>query len=106
MAGGAVTNLDELDSLLRAQAGAGAVALMVKRGAAGVSVYQGNTRLDVPGFPVEIVNTVGAGDGFAAGLICGWARGWDWERGGAIRQCLRGAGGIAAGLRSSAADFG
>ena len=32
------------------------------------------------GYPVEIVNTVGAGDGFASGLIAGWARGWDWER--------------------------
>ena len=80
MAGGALPDSGELESLLRAQAAGSAAALVVKRGAAGVSILRGGERLDVPGYAVEIVNTVGAGDGFAAGLICGWARGWDWHR--------------------------
>ena len=54
--------------------------LVVKRGARGLSVFQRDRVVDVPGYPVEIVNTVGAGDGFASGLIAGWARGWDWSR--------------------------
>jgi len=27
-----------------------------------------------------VLNTVGAGDGFASGLIYGWAQGWDWAQ--------------------------
>lgn len=80
MAGGTVPDKHELESLLDEAAGNHAAALVVKRGAAGVSIVQGQARIDVPGFPVEIVNTVGAGDGFASGFICGWARGWDWRR--------------------------
>ncbi len=80
MAGSAVPDKHELESLLDEAARHYAAALVVKRGAAGVSIVQGQSRIDVPGFPVEIVNTVGAGDGFASGLICGWARGWDWQR--------------------------
>lgn len=80
MAGGAVPDKHELEDLLDEAARHQAAALVVKRGAAGVSIVQGQSRIDVPGFPVEIVNTVGAGDGFASGLICGWARGWDWRR--------------------------
>lgn len=46
----------------------------------GVTVTTAEGRADVPGFEVKGVNTVGAGDAFAAGLI--WARleGWDWTR--------------------------
>jgi 5-dehydro-2-deoxygluconokinase len=33
---------------------------------------------DVAGFPVEVVNTVGAGDSFAAGLVTGFVRGMPW----------------------------
>ena len=54
--------------------------LVLKRGDRGVRIYQGDDFGDVPGFPVEVVNTVGAGDGFASGLIYGWACSWDWER--------------------------
>ena len=80
MAGGAAPNKQELESLLDECARNHPAVLIVKRGAAGVSIVQRKARIDVPGFPVEIVNTVGAGDGFASGLICGWARGWGWRR--------------------------
>lgn len=80
MAGGAAPDKRELDSRLDETARNHSAALIVKRGAAGVSIVQGQARMDVPGFPVAIVNTVGAGDGFASGLICGWARGWGWRR--------------------------
>ena len=39
-----------------------------------------NPHSDVPGFPVEILNTVGAGDAFASGFIYGYLKGWDWHQ--------------------------
>ena len=36
--------------------------------------------IDVPGFPVEVYNTLGAGDAFASGLIYGYVKGWDWYK--------------------------
>ncbi|MEZ4632871.1 MAG: 5-dehydro-2-deoxygluconokinase [Deinococcales bacterium] len=59
----------------------GPKALVVKRGSKGASVYdrQGN-RTDVPGFPVEIYNVLGAGDAFASGFIYGQIKGWDYYK--------------------------
>jgi 5-dehydro-2-deoxygluconokinase len=37
-------------------------------------------RIDVPGFPVEVFNILGAGDAFASGLLYGYVQGWDWYR--------------------------
>lgn len=53
-------------------------ALVLKRGAKGVTIYYDDQSVDVLGFPVEVVNTVGAGDAFASGLIYGMIQGWDW----------------------------
>ncbi len=80
MAGGTAPDKHELESLLEDAARQQPAALIVKRGAAGVSIVQGQARADVPGFPVEVLNTVGAGDAFASGLIYGWARGWGWQQ--------------------------
>lgn len=55
--------------------------LIVKRGAQGVSIFQpGTAPQDVPGFPVEILNVLGAGDAFAGGFIYGYLQGWDLYR--------------------------
>lgn len=55
--------------------------LIVKRGAHGVSILQsGQASQDVTGFPVTVLNTVGAGDAFASGLIYGRLQGWDWYK--------------------------
>ena len=55
--------------------------LVVKRGAKGATVYQkGHLPLEVPGFPVEIYNILGAGDAFASGLIYGYLKRWDWYK--------------------------
>ncbi len=69
----------ELDGRVEALLVDGVGAVVLKRGPAGVTVLLPGERLDVPGFPVEVVNTVGAGDAFASGLI--WARlsGRDWH---------------------------
>ncbi len=58
-----------------------AYTLVVKRGARGVSIYtqQGDV-INAAGFPIEVLNTVGAGDAFASGLIYGYRQGWAWYK--------------------------
>ena len=53
-------------------------AIVVKRGPGGASVFAGGDRIDVAGFAVDVVNTVGAGDSFASGVICSRLRGDTW----------------------------
>jgi len=56
----------------------GVEALVIKTGSRGASVYlPDGTIQEVPGFPVEVVNILGAGDAFAAGFIYGYLKGWD-----------------------------
>ena len=80
MAGEAVGDRAGLGRRLRAYCEAHDVTLVVKRGARGVSILQRGAGQDVPGYEVEVLNTVGAGDAFASGLIAGWAQGWAWTR--------------------------
>ena len=70
-----------VDEAIQAVLSRGVRVLVVKRGERGCSVFRsGEAPLDVPGFPVEVTNVLGAGDAFAAGLIYGYVRGWDWRR--------------------------
>lgn len=51
--------------------------LIVKRGAKGVTIFYSDGRIEeVPGFPVDILNVLGAGDAFASGFIFGYLQGW------------------------------
>ncbi len=58
--------------------------LVCKRGAAGAVAFTGDipNKLDEgeagPGFPIEVFNVLGAGDGFMSGLLKGWLDGEDW----------------------------
>lgn len=60
--------------------------LICKRGAAGAVAFTGPIpdSLDAgetgPGFPVEVFNVLGAGDGFMSGLIKGWLEDAGWTR--------------------------
>ena len=56
-------------------------ALIAKRGRKGATIFRtdgGN--MDVPGFPVEVYNILGAGDAFGSGFIYGYLKGWDLYR--------------------------
>jgi 5-dehydro-2-deoxygluconokinase len=53
-----------VDALLAA----GVRRLIVKRGERGCTVIEDGETVDVPGFPVEVVNGLGAGDAFAAAV--------------------------------------
>ncbi|WP_372426030.1 bifunctional 5-dehydro-2-deoxygluconokinase/5-dehydro-2-deoxyphosphogluconate aldolase [Salinarimonas chemoclinalis] len=60
--------------------------LVLKRGPMGAVAFPGAIPDDLaeglsgPGFPIEIYNVLGAGDGFMAGLLKGWLDGEAWER--------------------------
>lgn len=68
-----------IESLLRA----GCRALIVKHGEEGAAIHlaTGNV-IAVPGFRVEVLNVLGAGDAFASGFIYGRSKGWDWHKAG------------------------
>lgn len=68
---------EAIDGLLAGGVGA----LAVKRGAQGSTLFTaaGET-IDAPGFPVQVLNVLGAGDAYASGLIYGVLQGWDWYR--------------------------
>jgi 5-dehydro-2-deoxygluconokinase len=58
----------------------GPAAVVEKRGPEGARVWTAEGAIDVPGFPVEVQNILGAGDAFAAGFLYGYVHGWDWRR--------------------------
>lgn len=59
-------------------------ALVCKRGPMGAVVFEGAIpdSLDAgqsgEGFPIDVFNVLGAGDGFMSGLLRGWLKGEDW----------------------------
>jgi len=52
----------------------------VTSGERGCSILNGGQLTQVPGFRVDIVDTVGAGDAFAAGFVHGLSQGWNIEQ--------------------------
>ncbi len=60
---------------------AGPDALIVKRGIEGADVHLANEEIvHAEPFPVEVYNTLGAGDAFASGFIYGHLSGWGWRK--------------------------
>lgn len=80
IAGGSTDTL----AALRAVRGLSDAVLVCKRGARGAVAFEGAIpeTLDEGqsgrGFPIEVFNVLGAGDGFMAGLLKGWLDGADW----------------------------
>ncbi len=60
--------------------------LVCKRGPMGASLFDGEIPPSLddgqtgPGFPIEVFNVLGAGDGFMAGLLLGWLRDETWDK--------------------------
>jgi len=68
----------DIDASIKQLLTSGIEVLIVKRGEEGASIYKANgTREDVPGFPVDVLNVLGAGDAFASGFLYGILQGWD-----------------------------
>ncbi|MDW9371438.1 5-dehydro-2-deoxygluconokinase [Sinorhizobium meliloti] len=80
IAGGSTETLEAL----RAVRGVSAATLVCKRGAAGAVAFEGAIPASLdngqtgPGFPIDVFNVLGAGDGFFAGLLKGWLEDADW----------------------------
>jgi 5-dehydro-2-deoxygluconokinase len=53
---------------------------VVKQGPAGVLAATREERIEVPAFPVEVVNGLGAGDAFGGALVHGLLSGWELKR--------------------------
>ena len=74
---------DTVAALRAVRAVTGAV-LVCKRGPMGSVVFEGaipdrlEDGVEGPGFPIEVFNVLGAGDGYMAGLLKGWLDGEDW----------------------------
>ena len=69
---------------LRAVRGVSAAVLVCKRGPMGAVAFTGaipdtlDEGASGPGFPIEVFNVLGAGDGFMSGLLKGWLDGEPW----------------------------
>lgn len=67
-----------IDTAIQEILKSGVETLVVKRGKDGASIFQpGQEEVKVPGFPVEVLNVLGAGDAFCAGFSYGLLNGWD-----------------------------
>lgn len=80
IAGGSTDTLEALRAVRRVSG----AHLICKRGARGAVAFTGEIpdSLDEgesgPGFPIEVFNVLGAGDGFMSGLLKGWLDGEPW----------------------------
>ncbi|MFD2036961.1 5-dehydro-2-deoxygluconokinase [Belliella marina] len=92
----------DIDEAIRSILQTGVEILLVKRGAQGVTVYTAEGEVtQVPGFPVEPLNVLGAGDAFASGFIYGYLQGWSL-----YKSCRMGnASGAQVVLQSGCANF-
>ena len=78
-----LSGVDDREGMIVALRGLGPAMIVVKQGPAGCTVTTGAEVLQIPGFQVTVVDTVGAGDAFAAAFIAGWLRG------GLLANCAR-----------------
>lgn len=61
----------DADELLQS----GVRTIVIKRGSLGVTLVEADVRIDLPAFPTQAVDAVGAGDALAAGMISGMLSG-------------------------------
>jgi 5-dehydro-2-deoxygluconokinase len=54
-------------------------AFVIKRGERGATISSADGSMDMRGFAIDVINTVGAGDAFASGLIRSRIKGLDWQ---------------------------
>jgi 5-dehydro-2-deoxygluconokinase len=81
IAGGSTNTIEALKNVRAVTA----ATLVCKRGPMGASAFERNipATLDEgisgPGFPIDVFNVLGAGDGFMSGLLKGWLDGETWQ---------------------------
>jgi 5-dehydro-2-deoxygluconokinase len=75
----------DVDRAVAAMLSMGPAAIIRKQGRKGALIHQtdGHRRIETteaPGYQVEVVNVLGAGDAFAAGLLYGRIKNWTWYK--------------------------
>jgi sulfofructose kinase len=76
----AYTGRPALEDAARDLLSLGSRVLVVTQGARGCRVWAGDEQFGVPGFPVQAVDTTGAGDAFHGAFIYGMLQDWDLRR--------------------------
>lgn len=79
----------DVDAAIETLLAYGPKALLQKRGQEGLRIHLAKPegppeKIDVPGFPVEVQNILGAGDAFAAGFLFGYLRDMGWYKAGRV----------------------
>jgi sugar/nucleoside kinase (ribokinase family) len=100
-----LTGTKDLIEAARMVLALGPEAVLVSRAADGAALITARQRVDLPAFPVQVVDTTGCGDAVTAGFIIGLLRGWPIEE--ASWLGMAAASLVAGGLGSDAgiADF-
>jgi sugar/nucleoside kinase (ribokinase family) len=99
---GTWTLSDATAALQHRMRGATLRAALVTRGARGCLVVTATERVNIPAFPLEIVDPTGAGDAFAAGVAWGMAHRWEWPEVGRFANAV---GGLACGALGAQASL-
>lgn len=95
-----LTGTSDLAEAARMVLALGPEAVLVSRAADGAALITSRERLDLPAFPVQVVDTTGCGDAVNAGFITGLLRGWPIEE--ASWLAMAAASLVAGGLGSDA----
>lgn len=74
------TGTRDAEKAARSLLAAGAEIVIVKRGMDGASAFTAETSVDVPGYRVEVVCGLGAGDAFGGAIAHGLLAGWELPR--------------------------
>lgn len=85
-----LTDVEDSAEAARRLLAAGVACVLLKRGAGGCDLLRPGSSLRIPGFPVEVIDTTGAGDCFAGGFLAAH------ERGLALPECARMANAVGA----------
>lgn len=96
----ALTGTADLTAAARMVLALGTEAVLVSCGADGAALITADQRVDLPAFPVQVVDTTGCGDACSAGFIVGLLHGWPLED--ASWLAMAAASQVAGGLGSDA----
>lgn len=83
-----LVDADEPAAAGRALHAFGPPVVVVKQGANGCYVVTKNETVHHPGFDIDVVDTVGAGDAFGATFVAGYLRGGDWRECAALANAM------------------
>ncbi|MCX6068641.1 MAG: carbohydrate kinase family protein [Chloroflexi bacterium] len=85
-----LTSETELHAATQALRAAGPEIVAVKLGREGCLIAWDTEQLVLPPFPVQVLDTTGAGDAFSAGLIYGWLHGFSPAAAGVLANAMGG----------------